>query len=199
LENFEYTLDILLNERLYCADFESLNDPMEGMYISIGNIRLPFSSVGQKTEKLRSIKDMFEYERFSRVCSLSLAFDDVRMWSYYANDHKGIAIELDFTGFEGDLSSIVYKDSLKTSHNTIIDSSMSDQIMKQKTEHWLHEKEFRVLQSEPYYSVKNRISGVYLGSRISEIHCDLLNKVLDKKCSIQCTKMNAQTLKVEIA
>lgn len=32
LDNIEFTFDILLNERLYCANYKDLNDPFEGIF-----------------------------------------------------------------------------------------------------------------------------------------------------------------------
>ena len=34
-DNIEYTLDILINERLYCSSHEALNDPFEGLFSTI--------------------------------------------------------------------------------------------------------------------------------------------------------------------
>ena len=34
-ENIEFTLDIIMNERLYCAQHKSLNDPFEGLFSTI--------------------------------------------------------------------------------------------------------------------------------------------------------------------
>ncbi len=33
LANFEYVADIIINKRLYAADFTELNDPMEGFLL----------------------------------------------------------------------------------------------------------------------------------------------------------------------
>ncbi|MEI8205410.1 MAG: hypothetical protein WCG03_00870 [Kiritimatiellales bacterium] len=35
LENFEYVLDIILNEHLHCAPYENLNAPFEGIFKAV--------------------------------------------------------------------------------------------------------------------------------------------------------------------
>ena len=32
-QNLDFVLDILLNGRLYCAEYQTLNDPLEGFFI----------------------------------------------------------------------------------------------------------------------------------------------------------------------
>ena len=39
--NLDFVLDILLNERLYCANYTALNDPLEGYYVDAPLVRRP--------------------------------------------------------------------------------------------------------------------------------------------------------------
>jgi len=110
LANLEHILDIILNQRLHCSIYPELNDPFEGLLIKITNLtisdfiemkRLPpmFVKLPIKIEKIKEAKDLFggEIDKV-KICSLSSDLNDVRLWSYYADGHKGIVFEIDFSG-----------------------------------------------------------------------------------------------------
>ena len=171
-ENLEFVLDIILNERLYCAHFSGLNDPFEGIYLAVSHYppvflqRLGTQRIDRKS--VCELSEVYETSLFNRICSLSASIEDTRLWAHYADGHRGIAIEIDFSGNEDDLKLVRYPPKLKRYSNTILGTPFPDEILSQKTPHWEHEKEFRIMQSEPYYPVSGRISGIYLGLRISD-------------------------------
>lgn len=198
LENLEFVLDIILNERLHCAPFADLNDPLEGVYLSVAHLPpVLLQRKGTVRVSRENSSQLHEHEKFSRICSLSKSFKDIRMWSHYGDGHRGIAIEIDFSGYEVDVYPIRYLQELKQYGNTVIETPFADDVLSQKTIHWLHEEEFRVLQPDKYYDVKNRISAIYLGSRVSEDRKALLNKLVPDEIPIYFTKLNESTLEVE--
>jgi len=68
LEQFEYVLDILLNERLYCSYYKDLNDPLEGIYASVFSSTIFCGNMKSKTyEELEGL-DGENYP--TRICSL---------------------------------------------------------------------------------------------------------------------------------
>jgi hypothetical protein len=72
-----------------------------------------------------------------------------------------------------------------------------DEILSQKTVHWQYERECRIVQPEPFYSIKNRITAIYLGSRISRDRQALLEKLVPESIPIHTTKINIGKLAVE--
>lgn len=193
LENIEYAFDIIINERLYCADYEKLNDPFEGLFFSI--IRSGAYSSGFSNGFDRQVKECNEILEPFKICSLSKESSDVRMWSFYANDHKGIAIEIDFTGFEKDIREVHYLEALPEYNLTNHDSV---EILTKKTMHWDHESEHRVIQKNAYYSIKGRINGVYLGQRILDVHLEILKKTVPSAVPIYTTKLDASEIKIKL-
>lgn len=202
LENLEFVLDIILNERLHCAPFANLNDPLEGIYISAS---VPYSPSGfsRGSSKVRvsqvGASQTYDHEKFSKICSLTKSFKDIRMWSHYGDGHRGIAIEIDFSGYEEDVRQIRYLPELKRYTNTIIGTPFADEVLSQKTKHWEHEEEFRILQSDEYYDVRNRISAIYFGHRVSCATGALLKKLVPNSIPIYDTKISETTLEVEPA
>lgn len=191
LEQFEYTSDIIEKEQLYCTDYGKLNDPFEGQFFVI--IRQGAFSPGFSSSFDRIEKQLNKILEPLKICSLSKDLNDVRMWSFYANDHKGIVIEIDFTGFENDVAEVHYLEALPEynlkTHNPA-------EILTKKTMHWCYESEYRLIQKNVYYSVKGRISAVYLGQRISDVHMDLLSKITPSAIPIYTTKLEPHNLKI---
>lgn len=191
LEQIEYPFEIIDKEQLYCADYGKLNDPFEGQFFVIirqGGFSPDYSTAFDRIEKqLNKILEPL------KICSLSKDLNDVRMWSFYANDHKGIVIEIDFTGFENDVAEVHYLEALPEynpkTHNPA-------EILTKKTMHWSYESEYRVIQENDYYSVKGRISAVYLGQRISHVHMDILKKITPSTIPIYTTKLEPHNIKI---
>ena len=82
LSNIKFVLDILVNQRLHCARHDKLNDPLEGV----------FWYMLQREKGVRRIG--YDKNNHKRVCSLSKSLNDIRLWSYYAEGHQGVAIEI---------------------------------------------------------------------------------------------------------
>jgi len=197
LSNFERVLDIILNERLYCAYFEDLNDPFEGLFLAVSHLPpVMLQSKGTKRQYLKSVSDLHEHDNYSRICSLSTSFKDVRLWSHYADGHKGVAIEIDFSGYENDVLPIEYLNELRKHSNTILGTPFPDEVLRQKTVHWQYENEIRIIQASTYYPVVGRITRIFLGARASEDHKNLLAQVLPKSMVMIETKINENTQEV---
>ena len=199
LTNIERLLDIVLEERLYCAHFEDLNDPFEGVYLSRHHMPGWLGSAGTTVVRRKSVAALRGFEQVSRVCSLSASFADLRLWAHYADGHKGVAVEIDFTGHEADLFPIEYLTELpQHADQTVLGTPFADQILTKKTIHWEYENEHRILQSQPYYSVEGRVTAVLLGSRIDQKLKSLLSKAFGENVCLLETFINEQTLAIEI-
>jgi hypothetical protein len=130
--NFEYAIDIILNQRLFAADFRTLNDPMEG--------RFRYNKSFMDRGMVRSmIIEKGEYG----ILSLSGTPDNHLLWSYYAEGHSGFAIGVKVKpGQDVILKPVEYVDdfSLQGGNEGATD------VLCRKHMTWAHEQEFRVLK-----------------------------------------------------
>lgn len=81
LTNIQYALDIFINQRMFAAEFKKLNDPMEGIYL--------YEPGKLSKENARKIYDQ---KSIYRILSLSEEYNNMLMWSYYAEGHSGIVV-----------------------------------------------------------------------------------------------------------
>jgi hypothetical protein len=78
-------LDAIEQKFLYCCAFNTLNDPMEGMFRPNPRLSLHdnYSAV---------IDSIFENKTNTGICSFSEVNDNAPMWAHYADDFTGICI-----------------------------------------------------------------------------------------------------------
>lgn len=144
LDNFEFFGDIILNNKLYAAQFNTLNDPMEGHY---------YYSVNNEDKKSidRWMKDFFDRKQKHRICSLSKDNNNMLMWSHYANSHKGVCIgvtiESDFSVIHS--GPVSYVNDIPTVRSNV---TPKDVLMK-KLRSWDYEREHRVITSKQFVNV----------------------------------------------
>jgi hypothetical protein len=82
LENFRRFVEIILNNKLHAAMYKDLNDPMEGKYKP--DEVIPYTL----REKIFGTKSRI------KICSLSREEDNKDLWKKYADNHKGIVVEV---------------------------------------------------------------------------------------------------------
>lgn len=143
LNNFPHVLDIFENKEIYCALYSELNDPFESLYINLFRFPAHFPVVFLDPEKFR-------------ICSFSENYDDVRMWSFYADSHKGIAIEIEIED-NSKLLSVDYDDSFIRLIAKEVANRDIKVVLKYKTTHWSFEKEFRIINDSPFYPIPGKI------------------------------------------
>ena len=222
LANLEHVFDIILNQRLYCSTYPELNDPFEGIFETINtraSLRLrALGTLGGNPARIRGLAESLKtYNRVEdlgnnangkiKICSLSSDLNDVRLWSYYADGHKGIVFEIDFSGLEKKYK-VTYSEKLPwgtlPQDGTILTGHTSPQeVLSRKTNHWVFESEYRIidesehLEEGKYFDIKGRIKAIYIGTRTSDIHRKLLNKIVPSEIPIYTTKINEKAIKVE--
>lgn len=89
-----YTLDIAIHQRLYCAEYGDLNDPFEGQFRYFvkrraGDFNMQFGSNFASTSRVH-YNDLTTLTGGNRVCSLTTAWDDVKMWALYGDSFKDV-------------------------------------------------------------------------------------------------------------
>ena len=158
----------------------------------------------------KKVEDFFggEIDKI-KICSLSSDLNDVRLWSYYAGGHKGLAFEIDFSGLETNIYEVKYHKKLPTwpafSGQTILgtERTQPNDLFSHKTEHWCFEKEYRIvneskdLEDSKFFSIKGKIKAIYFGTRISNKHYELLKKIVQGKIPMWTTKINMEKVIVE--
>jgi hypothetical protein len=218
LANFEHVLDIILNQRLYCSTYPELNDPFEGIFettihpIVVGMLtparRRALVELRSKTYK--KVEDFFDGEiNKIKICSLSSDLNDVRLWSYYADGHKGIVFEIDFSGLETKLYEVYYSAKLPRGVSPQEISILlkgwtkPQDVLSRKTNHWAFESEYRIideskdLEESKYFGIKDRIKTIYSGTRTSDKYRELLKILVQGKIPIWTTKINNEKIIVE--
>ena len=201
LQNMDLALDILINQRLYCAPFEQLNDPFEGLFSSMQKhpdsaSDAPFS-FNNREEFYHSVDYLLLDNQEARICSLSSSIKDVRMWSHYGDSHKGIAIEMEFDNADRRIKKINYSRQLPSLTKNTPLHNKTEEILTVKTLHWEHESEYRVIQEDMYFPITNRITAIHLGINISDLHEGLLRKIVPSTIAIVNTKLNHSDVTIE--
>ena len=122
------------------------------------------------------------------------------MWSHYADGHKGVVFEIDFTDLESNVYKVTYSNKLSTFSDSILTSHLPNEVLTHKTKHWEYEKEYRIIhdsKDSEYFQISNRIKAIYAGFRISDFHYDLLKIIVANDIPIIRTKINKDEIKVE--
>lgn len=204
LASFERVLDIILNQRLYCSTYDSLNDPFEGLFLTTIHLtpqdraRFPLLLV-KSFNVYKNVEDLiFGSIDKIRICSLSSSFSEVRLWSHYADGHKGIVFEIDFSGLESKIHKVNYYEELPSFGFSILTQPHPHEVLSCKTKHWEYEAEYRIFHESEFFDISNRIKGIYLGTRISATHYGLVTKVVPNKIPIYTTKINKRKILVEL-
>lgn len=207
LANLESVLDIILNERLFCSSYDELNDPFEGLFLSIITLsysrlralKVPFPPqlVNSSIKQYKGIEELsFDLSK-TKICSLSSDMSDVRLWSHYADGHKGIVIEIDFSGLESKIHEVKYSEKLPVFEASLLTGPLPCEVLSCKTIHWKYEKEYRVIHEHEFFPISKRIKGIYLGTRISDTRYNLLTKIIPDGIPIYRTKINEDEVLVE--
>lgn len=207
-----HLLDIAIHERLFCQQYSELNDPFEGQFRTLSAQALVMHPSGTFWMPLKDAKGwpIAETERrmqylgieklpvigATRVCSLSSDYQDVRMWSLYADSHQGVVIEIDFTGIEDQARQVRYLDDLPKSGMTILAGASTEEVLSCKTKHWEYEKEYRILGKSPYFEIPNKISRVILGIRAKPELEELLKKILRPEVTIVRAELDYEATRV---
>jgi hypothetical protein len=101
-DQIPFALDIILNQRLYCSCPSKFNDPLEGFFTSmILESKNPQRTIEASHEVIRERSHL-------RVCSLSMIFDFIPLWAYYASDFSGLAIEVEISEEAPEVKKIRY-------------------------------------------------------------------------------------------
>jgi hypothetical protein len=171
----DFVFDILFNKRLYCAEWHTLNDPVEGVFVYSHR-------GGNQKSAAKFMKEVEKAKKPLRVCSLSKTFDDHLLWAHYASGFSGVAIEFEIDTEEQEIVDIGYR-GVFAGVNESIDaepSSVAREVLSSKYEAWSYEQEVRILTTESFYNLKNPIKRVIAGHRMAKPLFEALRIVCEK-------------------
>jgi hypothetical protein len=159
-DNLERLADILVNQRFYCPKPKELNDPMEGCYHAP---ELTKNSGAYPVGNTRY-----------RVCSFSKEMHEILLWTHYADNQKGVAIE--FIPSK-QLRPVDYEDSLFTHEHGKRNPEYKALTIKLKK--WVYEGEYRYINDQGHKYLDGKISRVLFGiytpdsiKRFVRAYCD---------------------------
>ena len=175
-------LDVIKNSYLWCSDFTSLNDPMEGIF-------RPSSLINEANAI--EIKKLIEHG----IACFSESYNNELMWAHYAGNYGGICIAYNSKRLQRRLDDtarlvrVAYVEEVprlgSSEANDILGASVVSKldsparhVLSYKKLNWYYEREWRVLGKIGHNtfcgssSIERRplINHIYLGSRIKKEH-----------------------------
>lgn len=168
---FDREMDALLTSRIFCGRFDSLNDPMEGIYEA--------SAKAASQSNFKDVAQLIASEQLDiGIGSFSETWDNTIMWAHYSDHFYGICVCYGMTsllkGMPDDhyFSRMAYGEKLPLLNLPSVKDpeGRARAILSRKHLSWQYEREWRLfaprvgLASHGSKTVKS----VYLGPRMSE-------------------------------
>lgn len=165
LTNFKNFVDIILNDRLFAAQFDQLNDIREGLF--------NYYKDELSSENVRKIKNE---KQNHRICSLSKSNILDNMWSLYADSHKGIAI-----GVVIDPVRYIVKEMRYSPPSILKDEDLNEltavELLTRKSDNWKSEQEIRAFAiNENFINVT--VKEIILGENMGKSDAELVTKLV---------------------
>ena len=140
----KYGLENLQARRIKASTFDSLNDPFE------------LSGINTIDKSIRSALKEMKKRVTSKFCILcfSKIWSNPVQWAHYAENHRGICIELQLSD-KDDAQKVNYV-SERLGENIITgDSTFSEKLLLTKFKHWQYEQEYRVIRLLEHFEKHN--------------------------------------------
>lgn len=182
---FEHIADILINERLYCAPYDQLNDPFEGIFmesIQMGDRKF---LVETTPEDLIDPEDALK----ARVCSLSSDGSSSLLWSLYAQRLEGICFEVDCTDLQPAPHKINYTPDIPRFDKPGFAATATYGLLH-KSKEWQFEREYRLIGANEYISIQSRLQRVILGPRCNKTIESAIRKLAPRGCDVCNAKLD---------
>lgn len=171
LDNLWHVLDIIINKRLYCANWRELNDPLEGRYeIYLGEkSKMVESKITSRVENARD-----EY----RIASLTSDPTNFLMWSHYGDGHKGVVIEVDVPEDHSDLCKVSYSPFSVIFTDKQQAKEDMHYIFNGKTVEWAYEDEYRIVTTSKFCKLSQPVQRILIGPMVDEDKRETLRKII---------------------
>lgn len=168
LSNFTRVQEIVETNTFYMANWRELNDPMEGYFHYI----LDQTQISFKDR----LQQFIDNKSNLRICSFSNTYHPILMWSHYADEHKGIAIELELKSKNySNLYRVKYSKTIP-----LLDLTINEpiDILKNKIKFWSYEREWRFIDTRNMVRVP-QITAIYFGVRTDDNLKSELKRILE--------------------
>ena len=175
-DQIPFALDVMFNNRLYCADWTKLNDPVEGMFV------YSYASDGGNDYK-KEVGQIIEEKKRLKVCSLSRTFDCHLLWSHYASGFSGLAIEVELPDDHPEVKVVDYRGvfAFVSMEEHCSASEIADRILASKYSEWSYEQEVRILRQGEWFQLPSPVSRVICGHRMNPALFDALRIICERK------------------
>ena len=175
-DQIPFALDIMFNNRLYCADWTRLNDPVEGTFV------YSYASDSGNDYK-KEVDKIIEEKKKLKVCSLSLTFDCHLLWSHYASGFSGLAIEVELPDDNPEVKVVDYRGvfafvSMEQHRNA---SETADRVLSSKYNEWAYEKEVRILKRGEWFDLPSPVRRIICGHRMNPSMFEALRIICERK------------------
>lgn len=186
----EYTLDIFADSAFWFSSPDNFNDPFDcKVYPSVDSAiervmkRTGSNFRGDEVRKNITEENLTKavdsvMQRVGILC-LTPHADNILMWSHYADNHKGICIELNVRACP---ELFVYPIKVNyTKDYPVFDLGDTNLIYATKFESWSYEEEVRILKKKAgkHHFNPRCVKSVIFGCRISEESKRILKAVVD--------------------
>jgi hypothetical protein len=195
----ERELEAIREGYIYCPRFNSMNDPMEGIYRFSESLA---NSSGSETNRAKLDAAL---EKMG-IASMSEVFDHEPMWAHYAGSFSGMCVQYSLskliTGLERDIAitRMMYSETAPVLLNQrSIPMDRACMCLSSETVRWSSEREWRLFKEEhgaASYKDLTAVTKIFLGSRISADDEDLVRK-LANQLKIRVAKMHVNAYSLE--
>lgn len=182
LEDLKRFLEIIMNQKLWSSTYRELNDPMEGAF--------QYDPVFKGANFIRTLQNQKQH---TFICSLSKTYQNGLMWSFYANEHKGVCIELEPNTSVKDwhLIDVDYVPNIAMIGK---ESATVDNVLSKKSSQWSYEQEVRFIRTVDASDKSNRKR--YMRVKILRIFLGIRMAPKDKRLITRLIKSVAPTIDV---
>ncbi len=156
-----YSLDIIFNDRLFCADWSRLNDPMEGIFI--------YSyEASDEADYSKKVDEIQQHKKRIKICSLCKTYNCHLLWAHYAAGFSGMAIEIELPDDCSKVREVTYGGVFAAVHfpNDQFPDETAHRILVSKYSEWSYEKEVRILNDQEWYDLEHPVRRIIVGHRM---------------------------------
>jgi len=170
-----FALDIIFEHRLYCSDWRSLNDIVEGT---------PVISCPRERERhfLAHADAVQKHMEGLRVCSLSLTFNSHLLWAHYASAWDGLAVQVEVPDLSENVHRVDYRGFMcpaAPDRHTVAEDAR--RVLSSKHFEWSYEQEIRIITESQWFNLATPVKRVIAGSRMNPAMLEALRIICEKK------------------
>ena len=167
LDNFQFLMDIIVNNRLFAAKFDDMNDPMEGSYTTKDLVDRAFHEELKKN--IGAIK----------ICSLSKSADEPLMWAHYTNGNRGCVIGLELPKNTKSMPVNYDGPSRINLSRELPPAERAKRVLTYKNDFWIYEKEVRTFVEDGNYQ-QVIIREITFGEKVDRTAVSIIKKIIEK-------------------